>query len=85
VSSLVHRAPAVIFEDSTLREAADQMVHERVGRLPVVTRTDPNRVVGVISRSDLLAAHGSRLEELHHRDASLFGRMRRAGRRPPPL
>jgi hypothetical protein len=32
-----------------------------VGRLPVVTRADPTRVVGIVTRSDLLAAHGRRL------------------------
>ena len=40
---------------------ADQMVHERVGRLRVVTRDAPARVVGMISRSDLLSAHEPRL------------------------
>jgi len=60
---LVHRSPAVVFLDSTLREAADHMVRENVGRLPVVAREDPRKVVGFITRSDLLAAHGKRLAE----------------------
>ena len=59
------RGPAVIvFEDSTLREAADLMVQEGVGRLPVVSRGQPRQPVGVLSRSDLLAAHARRLREL---------------------
>jgi len=60
---LVNRSPAVVFLDSTLREAADHMVRENVGRLPVVAREDPRKVVGFITRSDLLAAHGKRLAE----------------------
>jgi chloride channel protein, CIC family len=56
------RPPAVVFEENTLREAADHMVRERVGRLPVVTRQAPRRVVGIISRSDLLSAHQDRLD-----------------------
>ena len=32
------------------------------GRLPVVRRREPRRVVGILSRSDLLAAHAPRLE-----------------------
>jgi chloride channel protein, CIC family len=52
---------AVVFDDNTLREAADHMVHEQVGRLPVVTRAAPTTLVGIISRSDLLSAHRHRL------------------------
>ena len=37
------------------------MVREDVGRLPVVDRADPTRVVGIITRSDLLQAHEARL------------------------
>jgi CBS domain-containing protein len=61
VRTIITRHPAVIFADSTLREAADQMVREGVGRLPVVKRSDPCRIVGFLSRSDILAAHVSRL------------------------
>jgi H+/Cl- antiporter ClcA/CBS domain-containing protein len=61
---LVRRAPAVIFLDNSLREAADQMVRENVGRLPVVTRDDPRKVVGFLTRSDLLRAHERRLQQM---------------------
>ena len=62
IGALIKRPPVVVFEDSTLRDAADQMVLERVGRLPVVYRDQPRRLVGIISRSDLLEAHGPRLK-----------------------
>jgi H+/Cl- antiporter ClcA/CBS domain-containing protein len=62
VRDIIKRAPVVVFEDSTLRDAADQMTLERVGRLPVVRRGREREVVGIISRSDLLAAHAPRLE-----------------------
>ena len=42
-------------------DAADHMVLEEVGRLPVVSRDNPRTVVGMISRSDLLRAHAPRL------------------------
>jgi len=64
VGALVRRPAAVAFEDSTLREAADHMVREGVGRLPVVSRDDPGRVIGMLTRSDLLSAHKRRLEEI---------------------
>ena len=71
---LVHRRAAVVFEDNTLREAADHMVHEKVGRLPVVRREDPRRVVGIISRSDLLGAHRDRLDAARVTETPPIGR-----------
>jgi H+/Cl- antiporter ClcA/CBS domain-containing protein len=61
LSALVRRAPVVVFSDNTLRDAADQMVRAGVGRLPVVERHAPRKVIGMISRSDLLSAHAGRL------------------------
>ena len=60
---LVTRGPAIIYLDNSLREAADQMVREDIGRLPVVSRDQPRRVVGFLTRSDLLRAHERRLAE----------------------
>ena len=60
--SLIQRPAQTIYDDSSLREAADRMVVAGVGRLAVVTRASPDRVVGVLTRSDLLAAHRGRLE-----------------------
>jgi chloride channel protein, CIC family len=60
--ALVRRMPVVVFSDNTLRDAADQMVRAGVGRLPVVNRGAPRRVIGMISRSDLLGAHAGRLD-----------------------
>ncbi|CAN5314554.1 chloride channel protein [soil metagenome] len=61
VRDVIRRAPAIVYGDSTLRDAADLMVTEGVGRLPVVERRNPRRVVGILTRSDLLYAHGTRL------------------------
>jgi CBS domain-containing protein len=66
VRDVVRRPPVVVYEDSTLRDAADQMVIAHVGRLPVVRRDAVHEVVGILSRSDLLAAHAPRLEAAHH-------------------
>ncbi|HJP58059.1 MAG TPA: chloride channel protein [Gemmatimonadales bacterium] len=71
VRSLVMRPPVIIYPDNTAREAADHMVHEQVGRLPVVTREDPRRVVGILSRSDLLGAHERRLTMQSRAERSL--------------
>ncbi|HSP13116.1 MAG TPA: chloride channel protein [Thermoanaerobaculia bacterium] len=63
VGDLIARPPAVVFLDNSLREAADHMVREEIGRLPVVSRENPRKVVGIITRSDLLKAHEKRLAE----------------------
>ena len=56
-------APVVVYADSTLRDAADHMVNHDIGRLPVIERGKPGKVVGFITRSDLLSAHRRRLGE----------------------
>ncbi len=70
VRAIMRAPPPAIFEDCTLRDAADQMARERVGRLPVVRRSD-RAMMGILSRSDILGAHGRRLEELHKTERSL--------------
>lgn len=63
IARLVARAPLTVGPDDSLRDAADLMVRERVGRLPVLAA---GRVVGIVSRSDLLEAHGARLHGETH-------------------
>jgi chloride channel protein, CIC family len=71
IGELIKRPPAVVYEDNTLREAADLMVEEGVGRLPVVSRANPRRVVAMISRSDILSAHRKRIEEAYRANQSI--------------
>ena len=59
--SLVRRRPVIIFETDSVRDAADHMLVERVGRLVVVSSADPRRPLGILTRSDLLEAHQRRL------------------------
>jgi chloride channel protein, CIC family len=85
VRSLLKRPPAVAFDNSSLREAADLMARERVGRLPVVTRSDPRCMTGILTRSDLLSAHARRLDESARRHTGLklpFVHVMRARARP---
>jgi len=63
IRDLIKRAPVTVYDDASFREAADLMVVTGVGRLPVVSRDAPSRVIGIVTRSDLLAAHAQRLEE----------------------
>jgi CIC family chloride channel protein len=66
VRDLLKGPPAVAFGSSSLREAADLMVTEGIGRLPVVSPTEPRKVIGILTRSDLLSAHARRLNENDH-------------------
>ncbi len=68
---LLRRPAVVVFPDSSLREAADHMVREGVGRLAVVSRAEPSKAIAMLTRSDLLAAHGRRLDESGRAERSL--------------
>jgi chloride channel protein, CIC family len=75
IRQVIKRSLAVVFEDNSLREAADHMVREDIGRLPVVARAAPRRLLGMLTRSDLLVAHKRRLEEAHQTEPAVFGRL----------
>jgi len=70
VADLASTPAIVVFDDGTVREAVDQMAQHRIGRVPVVRRDDPRCVVGILSRSDLLAAYAGRMQEAHGYDVA---------------
>jgi CIC family chloride channel protein len=49
--------------DETLEEAVTRMAHREIGHLPVVAADDPRRLVGYLSRSDVLKARRRRGRE----------------------
>ncbi len=61
LGEIVDPHPDVIYEDCSLREAADKMLSCGLGRLPVVARSASRSVVGIITPSDLLRGHGRRV------------------------
>jgi H+/Cl- antiporter ClcA/CBS domain-containing protein len=63
IDRLVKKEPVLLREDESLRDAADLMAHADIGRLPVVGREAPHRLVGILSRSDLVGAHRHRLRQ----------------------
>ncbi|SFM94905.1 chloride channel protein [Dokdonella immobilis] len=67
IGSLITRPPLAVREDHSLREAADHMVAADVGRLIVFGAGQSTRMVGILTRGDLLKAHGQRLREAHER------------------
>ncbi len=62
---------AVIFEDNTLSEANELMVRERVGRLPVVDHDNQGKVIGIISRRDIMSARHRRMDQEYQRQRGI--------------
>jgi H+/Cl- antiporter ClcA len=61
--------PVVAYPDDTLEQALGRMIGADVGRLPVVDRDDPTRLVGLVSRDALAAAYHDVHDEEHAREA----------------
>ena len=53
----------VAFPDETLRDAIAKMLRHEIGRLPVVAREEPTRIVGYLGRADILAARNRQHDE----------------------
>jgi len=59
----------VTFADEILHDAVTRMVHHDIGRLPVVRRDNPQKIVGYLGRASIMTARLRRHEEEHHREA----------------
>ena len=55
----------VTYPDELMSEAAAKMLHQDVGRLPVVERGDERKAVGYLGRAAILAARTRRLHDEH--------------------
>ncbi|HTE90364.1 MAG TPA: chloride channel protein [Terriglobales bacterium] len=69
------RDVVVSYPDEVLYEASAKMLRNNVGRLPVVDRNDPRRVVGYLGRPGIMAARLRRLEEEHVREPGWVTRL----------
>jgi H+/Cl- antiporter ClcA len=58
----------VTFMDEPLHAALSKMLQENIGRLPVVDRQDPARIIGYLGRSAILSARMRLHEEEHLRE-----------------
>lgn len=57
VTKFCSQRPVVAYPDETLHRAIERMSHRDIGRLPVVDRNSPTRLVGWISRADIIRAY----------------------------
>jgi len=62
----------VAFPDEILHDAVIRMLRHDIGRLPVVSRNDPKRLLGYLGRQSVMTARLRRLEEEHVREQGLF-------------
>jgi CIC family chloride channel protein len=57
VGEIAPRALTVAYKDETVHLALDKMYKKDIGRLPVVDKDNPKRIIGIISKHDILRAH----------------------------
>jgi H+/Cl- antiporter ClcA/CBS domain-containing protein len=58
----------VAYPDELLRDAVKRMLEHGIGRLPIVERENPKRLVGYLGRSGVMAARVRMFEEEHLRE-----------------
>jgi H+/Cl- antiporter ClcA len=72
---LIDMPPVTAFPWETCRTAAERMAQTRVGRLPIVSSEEPGRLVGIVTRSDLLVPRAKQVEEEAMRERFLGPRL----------
>jgi H+/Cl- antiporter ClcA/CBS domain-containing protein len=58
----------VTYPDESLHDAVTKMLRNDIGRLPVVSRQEPRRLVGYLGRAGIMQARLRRLDEEHVRE-----------------
>ena len=61
-------SPVVGYGDELLRDAVKRMLDRGIGRLPIVARENPRRLVGYLGRAGVMAARVHMFEEEHLRE-----------------
>ncbi|HEY7119879.1 MAG TPA: chloride channel protein [Tepidisphaeraceae bacterium] len=77
--------PVVAYPDELIYHAVKRMFQHRIGRLPVVSRSNPRQAIGYFGRSNVLASLLDHLREEHEREPawSPWRRWRRTPETPP--
>src|SRR5208283_4978190 len=56
VKDLCNTNYKVAYPDDKLQKILDLMYTSNIGRVPIVDRTDPRRIVGILSKTDIIKA-----------------------------
>jgi CBS domain-containing protein len=63
IEDILQLPPKFVYDDCTVRQAADHMVNHSIGRLPVISRKLPHRLTGIVTRSDVLSGYRRKIRE----------------------
>src|SRR5579862_4638922 len=66
------RKLVVTYPDDLISEASEKMLHNDIGRLPVVERNAPRKLVGYLGRQGVMSARLRRLHDEHVREPGWF-------------
>jgi CIC family chloride channel protein len=75
LAEVIKSHPVVAYPDEPLRVVVYRMAESGFTRLPVVARHDPQRLMGIVSLTDLLKARAHHLEEEQRRERVLQMRL----------
>ncbi|MFO0789419.1 MAG: chloride channel protein [Pirellulales bacterium] len=86
IRDLIQRPPKFVYDDTSVRQAAEHMANHGIGRLPVMSRANPPQLVGILTRSDVVNAFRRTSEQHRRAEPTIrFGAAARAwrnGRKP---
>jgi CBS domain-containing protein len=68
IAEIMRRDLVVAYPDESCRTAAERMAQFDVGRLPVVSVAEPTRLLGIVTRSDLLKPRERHIREEQERE-----------------
>ena len=77
LATLIGRLPKFVYDDCTVRQAAEHLVNHQIGRLPVVRRGAPGEaaeVLGMITRSDIISVFQRQVEDAQRQAPSITWR-----------
>jgi CBS domain-containing protein len=69
---LARGEPVTAYPWESCRVAAERMVEKGVGRLPIIATDGSERVIGIVTRADLLTARAKTVEEEMQRERLLL-------------
>ena len=84
LGQLIPGRPSLCTTTARFAQAADHMVNHGIGRLPVVSREMPPKVIGMITRSDVLSVFQHRIRDSATQKPTISVRLPRLGKRQKP-
>ena len=75
------RSLIVTYPDERVFDAVTKMLDNNIGRLPVVDRADPQKMVGYINRANVMGSWRGHLHEESVRESGWFRNLRQGGNR----